>query len=32
MNTKTGKNIAQKRHDFMVTFLSHFYAEWDGEE
>ena len=30
MNTKTGKNIAQKRHDFMVTFLSHFYAEWDG--
>ena len=32
MNTKTGKKIAQKRHDFMVTFLSHFYAEWDGEE
>ncbi len=30
MNTKTGKKIAQKRHDFMVTFLSHFYAEWDG--
>ena len=20
MNTKTGKKIAQKRHDFMVTF------------
>ena len=32
MNTKTGKNIAQKRHDFMVTFLNRFYSEWDGEE
>ena len=31
MNTETGKKIAQKRHDFMVTFLSQFYAEWDGE-
>jgi uncharacterized protein len=32
MNTETGKKIAQKRHDFMVAFLSHFYAEWDGQE
>ena len=32
MNTETGKKIAQKRHDFMVTFLSQFYAEWDGHE
>ncbi len=32
INTKTGKKIAQKRHDFMVTFLSRFYSEWDGEE
>jgi uncharacterized protein len=32
MNTETGKEIAQKRHDFMVTFLSQFYAEWDGQE
>ena len=32
MNTETGKKIAQKRHNFMVTFLSQFYAEWDGEE
>ena len=32
MNTETGKKIAQKRHDFMVTFLSQFYAEWDGEK
>ena len=31
MNTETGKKIAQKRHDFMITFLSEFYAEWDGE-
>jgi len=32
MNTETGKKIAQKRHDFMITFLSQFYAEWDGHE
>ena len=32
MNTETGKKIAQKRHNFMVTFLSQFYAEWDGQE
>ena len=32
MNTETGKKIAQKRHDFMITFLAQFYAEWDGEE
>lgn len=32
MNTETGKKIAQKRHDFMITFLSQFYAEWDGQE
>ena len=31
MNTETGKKIAQKRHNFMMTFLSQFYAEWDGE-
>jgi len=31
MNTETGKKIAQKRHDFMITYLSQFYAEWDGE-
>ena len=31
MNTKTGKKIAQKRHDFMEKFLSQFYAEWEGE-
>ena len=31
MNTKTGKEIAKERHKFMELFLSHFYAEWDGE-
>ena len=31
MNTETGKKIAQKRHDFIITFLAQFYAEWDGE-
>lgn len=32
MNTKTGKKIAQERHRFMETFLSQFYAEWEGEK
>ena len=32
MNTKTGQEIAQDRHVFMHTFLSQFYAEWDGEK
>jgi uncharacterized protein len=32
MNTETGKKIAQERHQFMTTFLSQFYAEWDGEK
>lgn len=31
MNTKSGKEIAQKRHEFMEKFLSQFYTEWDGE-
>ncbi|WP_159022241.1 HD domain-containing protein [Formosa sp. L2A11] len=32
MNTKTGKEIATKRHDYMVNFLDQFYAEWNGEK
>jgi uncharacterized protein len=32
MNTKTGKKIAQKRHQFMETFLEQFYDEWSGEK
>ncbi|MBE7641425.1 HD domain-containing protein [Salegentibacter sp. BLCTC] len=31
MNTKTGKEIAQKRHEFMELYLEQFYAEWHGE-
>ncbi len=30
MNTATGKQMAEKRHQFMVLFLDEFYAEWDG--
>jgi len=32
MNTPTGKKIALERHKYMETFLSQFYAEWDGEK
>jgi len=31
MNTKTGKKLAQKRHDFMLHFLNQFYSEWEGK-
>ena len=31
MNTKTGTEIAQKRHQYMESFLDQFYAEWTGE-
>lgn len=31
MNTATGKQIAQGRHQFMETYLKQFYAEWNGE-
>jgi uncharacterized protein len=30
MNTKTGKQIAQERHNYMVNFLDQFYNEWEG--
>ena len=32
MNTKTGKQIAEKRHVYMEQFLEQFYAEWEGEK
>ncbi|UYW01128.1 HD domain-containing protein [Flavobacterium agricola] len=32
MNTPTGKTIAEQRHQYMLTFLAQFYAEWDGEK
>ena len=31
MNTETGKKKAEKRHEFMCTFLDEFYSEWNGE-
>jgi len=30
MKTKTGKNIAEKRHAFMELYLEQFYNEWEG--
>jgi uncharacterized protein len=32
MNTQTGKQIAEKRHQFMELFLAEFYAEWKGKK
>jgi len=32
MNTTSGTQIAQQRHQFMEKFLSQFYAEWEGEK
>jgi uncharacterized protein len=29
MNTKTGKDIAEERHEFMETYLTQFFKEWD---
>jgi uncharacterized protein len=31
MNTKTGKKIAQNRHNYMEQFLKQFYKECDGK-
>ncbi|TCK67713.1 uncharacterized protein DFQ05_1494 [Winogradskyella wandonensis] len=31
MNTKTGKQIAEKRHQFMELYLTQFYGEWQGK-
>ena len=31
MNTTTGREIAEKRHQFMEEFINRFYKEWDGE-
>ena len=32
MNTQTAKEMAEKRHDFMLLYLQQFYKEWDGEK
>jgi uncharacterized protein len=31
MNTKTGKAMAQHRHEFMEQYLEEFYKEREGE-
>lgn len=31
MNTKTGKQLAEKRHAFMELYLDQFYNEWNGK-
>lgn len=32
MNTHTGKKLATERHNFMVSFLEQFSAEWNGQK
>ena len=29
MNTTTGKQMAEERHQYMLEFLDRFYSEWD---
>jgi uncharacterized protein len=31
MKTSTGKTMAEQRHQFMLTYLDQFYAEWEGK-
>jgi uncharacterized protein len=31
MNTKTGKMLAEKRHEFLKAYLEQFFKEWDGK-
>ena len=29
INTRTGKAMAEERHEYMLQFLDRFYKEWD---
>lgn len=31
MNTEAGKEMAEERHEYMVSFLQQFYHEWEGK-
>ncbi|MEO9477557.1 MAG: HD domain-containing protein [Cyclobacteriaceae bacterium] len=31
MNTETGKQVAEQRHQFMEQYLEQFYKEWSGD-
>lgn len=31
MNTATGRQIAEQRHQFMLKYLEQFFAEWEGK-
>lgn len=31
MKTRTGKELAEQRHQFMQLYLNQFYLEWEGE-
>ncbi|MCJ8330638.1 MAG: HD domain-containing protein [Lentisphaeria bacterium] len=31
MNTTTGRELAERRHEFMIQFLDEFHKEWSGE-
>ncbi len=31
MNTRTGRALAEQRHEFMLSFLDRFYEEWEGK-
>jgi len=32
MNTKSGKELAENRHEYMELFLQEFFAEWEGQK